>query len=318
MKEYCSIYAPLINRYLEFKRNLGFAYKDECAFVVFDCFVFERKLDTVYLSHALCEEWNKQRPNESAKTHECRLCYIRNFLIYLNRIGYESCVPKIIKTSKSTFTPYIFSTDEIKRFFCVCDSFNITKNTFTPHILPALFRILYGCGLRLGEALSLKNEDVDLLRGCIVIREPKNGCDRKLPISDSLLEILNDYRGSIDRLGEDYFFQSKFKEKVHGRTVYYWFRKILYIAKISHGGRGNGPRIHDFRHTFSVHSMVMMSECGLDLYYTLPILSRYLGHKSLDATEKYVRLTASMYPDIVRKADEICGYVFPEVIHDEG
>jgi len=124
---------------------------------------------------------------------------------------------------------------------------------------------------------------------------------------------LCDYRNSIDTSKNSFFFQTPKGGELHGRTVYHWFRKILYKAKISHGGRGNGPRIHDLRHTFSVHSMVKMSESGLDLYYSLPILSEYLGHKSLESTEKYVRLTALMYPDIVKKADKICGYVFPEV-----
>ena len=55
-----------------------------------------------------------------------------------------------------------------------------------------------------------------------------------------------------------------------------------------------------------------MAADGTDLYYTLPILSEYLGHQSLEATEKYVRLTAEMYPGLLSKADNICAYAFPE------
>lgn len=55
-----------------------------------------------------------------------------------------------------------------------------------------------------------------------------------------------------------------------------------------------------------------MTRDGLDLYYALPILSTYLGHRSLDATEQYVRLTAEMYPGIIRNLNAVCSYVFPK------
>ena len=52
---------------------------------------------------------------------------------------------------------------------------------------------------------------------------------------------------------------------------------------------------------------------GLDFYYSLPVLSKYLGHKSLEATDKYVRLTAEMYPSVIEMSNKICAYAFPEV-----
>lgn len=72
-------------------------------------------------------------------------------------------------------------------------------------------------------------------------------------------------------------------------------------------------RLDFFRHSFSVHSLASMAESGLDLYYSLPILSKYLGHRSLDATDKYVRLTADIYPELINEMDSLCAYVFPEV-----
>ena len=52
------------------------------------------------------------------------------------------------------------------------------------------------------------------------------------------------------------------------------------------------------------------------IYITLPILSKYLGHASLEATDRYVRLTAEMYPELLQQANQLCAYVFPEVIQD--
>lgn len=97
-------------------------------------------------------------------------------------------------------------------------------------------------------------------------------------------------------------------------TAYDRFRRILIRANIPHGEPG--PRLHDFRHSFSVQSLAEMSSQGLNLYCSLPILSRYLGHISLEATEQYVRLTAEMYPELLRQANSLCAYVFPEVSQD--
>ena len=56
-----------------------------------------------------------------------------------------------------------------------------------------------------------------------------------------------------------------------------------------------------------------MAEQGLDLYYCLPLLSKYLGHKSLAATDPYVRLTAEMYPRLLDEVNRICAFVFPQL-----
>ena len=109
------------------------------------------------------------------------------------------------------------------------------------------------------------------------------------------------------------FLQKKNREGYSAESVYIWFRKILFNAGTSHGGRGLGPRLHDVRHPFSVHSLKAMSEAGMDLYYSLPILSNYLGHQSLEATDKYVRLTSDMYPELIQNTNKLCEYVFPEV-----
>ena len=134
-------------------------------------------------------------------------------------------------------------------------------------------------------------------------------------MSQSLTNVLKQYydccRSNADR--QDYFFAKRNGTKCSSDTIYKKFREILYRAKISHGGKGFGPRVHDFRHLFSVHSLAKMADQGLDLYYCLPLLSKYLGHKSLAVTDQYVRLTADMYPKLINDMNKICAFVFPEV-----
>lgn len=76
--------------------------------------------------------------------------------------------------------------------------------------------------------------------------------------------------------------------------------------------RNRLPRVHDLRHTFAVSSLASMAEAGIDLYVSLPVLSTYLGHQSLEGTNHYVRLTAMMYPELLKDVNTVCLDVFPK------
>jgi len=71
------------------------------------------------------------------------------------------------------------------------------------------------------------------------------------------------------------------------------------------------------RYVFCCHSLKEISDKGIDLYCALPVLSTYVGHSSVRATEKYLRLTKELYPDIVKRTEDITSYVYPEVYKDE-
>ena len=79
-----------------------------------------------------------------------------------------------------------------------------------------------------------------------------------------------------------------------------FFRKtILPAAGIKRKADNTGPRIHDLRHTFACHSLDKMVHEGIDPFCGLPYLSTYLGHKGIESTEKYLRLTADHFEKII-------------------
>ena len=137
-----------------------------------------------------------------------------------------------------------------------------------------------------------------------------------IPISDSLTAVCKEYVKYRDQLPlgkwkSGYFFVKLNGQKC-GQSVRSWFKKLLERAEIPYTGRKVGPRVHDLRHTFAVTSLAKMADSGIDLYASLPVLSNYLGHQSIDATNHYVRLTASMYPDLLKNVDLVCLDVFPK------
>lgn len=203
--------------------------------------------------------------------------------------------------------------------FKTCDALtpSIRNRNSTVYAIPVLIRLLYGTGIRISEALYLTCNDINLYDKYLVLRNTKNGKDRMVPISNSLASVCKVYLiyGNLFPAIKkaDRFFIKPDGSPMTNSNVYKWFRRIIFYASISHGGRGHGPRLHDLRHTFSVHSLASMSDSELDLYHSMPLLSTYLGHQSLNATEDYVRLTAEMYPGLIKKTSDICSFVFPVI-----
>jgi integrase/recombinase XerD len=321
MSRFTGIYAKFLEQYLEYKKNMGYSIASiEPCLYLFDQLTVKEKISDLGISKEIVNKWYLKRPNESNSTRYRRVMHLIHFSCYMNDLGYSSYVPRLPKEYKSTFTPYIFTREEIAIIFSTCDSLNINNlMDSTINVIPTIIRLLYATGLRVGEAINLKIEDVNLDEKYLTVHHSKNGKERLVPFSDSLAIALLQYRQSINitQTDEDYFFVKRNGEKCRAKTIYEWFRKVLLKAGISHGGKGYGPRLHDLRHAFSVNTLAAMAENGLDLYYSLPILSEYLGHQSLEATDKYVRLTSEMYPGLLNQVAGICSEVFPEVNEDE-
>ena len=107
--------------------------------------------------------------------------------------------------------------------------------------------------------------------------------------------------------------QTKFsKDRYDVSSIESIFRELLFKAGISHGGRNAGPRIHDFRHTFSVRCLKKWVLDGRNITSALPALSAYLGHTDLRGSEFYLRLTSDLYPNITCNFEKIFGDVIPE------
>jgi integrase len=115
--------------------------------------------------------------------------------------------------------------------------------------MPVLFRTIYACGLRASEARLLRFGDVDVETGVLTIRDGKGGKDRQVPVSAPLRERLATYHAQIaGRTGGDWFFPGRKGLPLTLMNVNRNFRRFLWQARIPHGGRGHGPRVHDLRH----------------------------------------------------------------------
>lgn len=275
----------------------------------FDTFLINNGYNEVYITESLFNKWCDHNIDLSSGTRYKKAAIIRSLSVFLSRIGFDSYIPRLSRLKKTDYVPYIFTSEEINKIFCALDTLclrSCLKRTILFSI-PPIIRLLYSTGMRINEALFLKNKDIDMERQVIALRQTKNNRQRYAPINPSLKAVLNQYlsyRNKITRhdvaAPDNYFFISLLGKRCHNEEVAIWFQQALKIAGIPYKGQYLGPRVHDLRHTSCCHSLIKQINAGRELYSCLPIMSKFMGHTDVTATERYLRLTQNMYPEILK------------------
>lgn len=280
-----SIFKNYIKEFIEYKRSNGYDYiSEEMKLKNFDQYlskcVTELKLTKEIIYNFINSKESK------ASTKSCYASVIRVLCKYL--VLFHNLDVYIIKDKSfpchRDFKPYIFSDAEIISFFNGVDLLN---NDIRKKDLKLIFEILYCTGLRISECLNIKISNIDFNNNSIKIVDTKNNLDRLIVISDNLMNKITKHNSN-----SEYLFINPYTSKPYTKTIIsVQFLKILFKAKIKRCD--NGPTIHSFRHTFAVKSFIKAINEKRNLNEFLPYLSTYLGHKSLEATEKYLRLIPS-------------------------
>lgn len=317
LPEMTGTFAEKALEFIAFKHSLGFKYESETKCLSRFCrFAVNYGVKTIEITKELAYEWCAPRHNESPKNRAHRVTCIRQFAIYLNSLNYPAFImPEVKNINSSSFTPYIFTHDEITRLIQAVDLTKERAISKDMHLsLPVIFRLLYGCGMRVSEVCRLQRNDVDVENEILTVRDSKNGADRLIPLSASVHTALNNYANAVTwKNEEEFFFRAPNRTQISPMTIYQRYRNYLFEAGISHGGKGCGPRLHDLRHTFAVHTLQKWIEEGTDLYAKIPVLAAYMGHRHIQSTARYLRLTAEVYPELLQKIEDYSAHIIPEV-----
>lgn len=304
-----------IQDHIELKRAVGYKYDTDADHLKrFDRFTLEKCPHTTVLTKEIVLDWCSKKTYETQANQCTRASIIRQFGKYLDSIGVQAYImPKGYYPTEEQYMPYIYTPDELTRFFTETEKCRYSCECPYRHlIMPLLFRMIYMCGLRLSEARLLKVADVDIENGILTIHHSKKDNSRLVPMSDSLMERCRNYSKMVHPfpVPEDYYFPALEGKPMTVGNVYKNFRKFLWRAGISHGGRGKGPRIYDFRHAYAIHCLKKWVEQEKDLTAYLPVLKTYMGHYTFSETAYYLRLTADVFPDITLKLETR----YPEII----
>lgn len=250
---------------------------------------------------------------------------IRIFLSSLKSIGIQAYIPPVPKVADD-YVPYIFSDVELNRIFMLADNISMTKRQSNPYIqleYPMILRLMFGCGLRIGETLMLRIKDVDFDNGVLVLRHTKGDKQRLVPMHVSLFLILRSYCMSIGLIGktDSFLFPSTSSDApMSTKAALHSFEKILKLSNISLPGRKKyqrGPCLHCLRHVFAFKSFAKAEKDGRVINDTVPYLSIYLGHDSLKETEKYLKFSSEMYPEAMQLFEDYTTSIFPEVDYEK-
>ena len=310
----------VLPNFINYQRSLGYAYQAATVlrFKELDTFLNKHGYSTVEMTQEMYDRWIAKRGNET-HTNQGRRCSAFTILAkYLASIGYDNIFVPIVANNrmwKSNFTPYIFSHDEITNIFRAANKINNLTHVSTSTFI-IMLSVLYTCGLRISELLNIKLQNINFTTGAIQILDSKNHASRLIVASDSLREKLTEYHlNCICSSNADYFFQTTNGMQVPYNTFKNLYRRTLALAGIQKKDncRYKYPRIHDLRHTFAVHSLEKMISNGYDMYTSLPLLRKFLGHKHITETEYYLRFTEENYDSVKKLTINIYQDVFPKV-----
>lgn len=320
--KFTSVLAPYMEQVVNAMRTAG----KKCEQIIYnfkelDAFAIQSVLKETFITESWINEWKKSLLNDSGTTIYLKYVSLIKLLRHMSRRGQPCYIPKMPRQPQSNFTPYVFSDDEMTSIFNIVDNLRGYNEAARNSIisLPALIRLLYSSGLRISEALSIKNRDVNLDERTILLKMTKNGSERIIALSDSMEKILKEYiqhRNLLPIKGVENA-EAPLFVKLNGTplkryTVLCAFHRILMKSGIRYGGRDKGPNLHSLRHTYATHSLLKMWREGVDLYTALPFLSTSLGHKSLSSTEEYLHLLKMYYPEIEVCAQTVNTQVFPK------
>lgn len=321
-----SVLATEMSKYLELLHVAGrYTAKIESSLKSLDCYLVGRDQPNKVLPPGLISEWLSEKSVKNI-TRASILSDIKGFTRYLSSFGIEWNIPEN-PIVENDYIPYIFSYEEFARIVSAADNYGygiIKRPIRATKVFPVLLRILYSCGLRLGEGLGLKWENIDLENGTIFICEAKNMKQRIVPMDRTLTDLLEQYKRKVEYEGfcTSYLFESNYAphKPFKNNSFYDWFIRILKAAGISyskHNRLERGPCPHCLRHTFVLHSFLKSEKDGFKYENASAFLAAYLGHDSPKETDKYLKASHTVYTASHERMDNYIGTVFPKIDFDE-
>lgn len=299
-----------IDGFLLHKRGLGYTYRDEERLLgILDQVAAEAHLLEPIIDESLVRRFVAAAPRGSRSHY---LSVVRQLAVHLAAEDPRIFVPpsRFLNVRRNQSIVRVLSRHESARFLDACDQV-VNHPRFPLRRLShgTLLRVLLLTGLRRGEALALEVSDVDIASAILHVRCGKFGKSRFVPVAADLGERLRSYDAELrsevaERSAHDAFFPGPDGHSV-GRpsTLYHSFRRVLEHAAIPHGGRGEGPRLHDFRHSFAVFRLLSWYEQGVDLGAKLPLLATYLGHVGLETSQVYLHMTHDLVGEVTRRVE---------------
>ena len=287
-----------VRQFLAERRHLGFRSRKQRSLLI----GFARQMDrhghgplTVerMAAWARCDKWQRPTPATWAR----RLKLLRPFARWMQQFDPSTEVPNesIFGPVPGRLAPHIFREEEIAALLAQArrlgPSAGLRAATFE-----TFFGLIAAAGLRLSEALDLRDEDVDLACGTLTVRCSKFGKSRALPLHPSTVNALARYRrlrSKFIRTTPDmsFFISSRGRrlgQPLSDRQAHRVFRQLSAQLGWINRGAHESLRIHELRHSFAVRRLMLWYAQGVDIDRVMLSLSTYMGHVKISSTYWYL------------------------------
>jgi integrase len=269
--------------------------------------------------------WARHDSHGSTTPHTWarRLKTLRTFTRWLQQFEPGTEVPDdaVFGRMPERKTPHIYTEQELVDLLAAARRLG-PESSLRGVTFETLFGLIASTGMRINEALSLKNADVDLKTGMLTIRMTKFGKSRQVPVHASTLEALRKYRQCHDLAGDSSEDSSTFFVSCRGRRrglplgdrqVHRVFGELRVQLGWPNRGAHHAARIHDLRHTFVVRRIVQWHAQGVDIDQAMLSLSTYVGHAMVTNTYWYL----SAVPELMAlAADRFEAFMATTEVHD--
>lgn len=302
-------YNNLSTSFLQYKRFLEYGYKSD-EIIIKEIVKYLDNNNISIITKEVAEDYARINPNLSPNTIARNMGVLREFCNYLTlkEIPNYQIPLKSYPQDHKAYFPYIFSKNEIKLIYSNLN--NITRgyhySYYQKVMYPLIIKLLYQTGMRIGEVLNLKYKDY-LDDSYFLLKNTKNNEERIIILPDKL-----NYEFKLVY----YKFKNCYQkdDKIFLCCISSIRRYFLKILKISNIKRNfNGPRLHDLRHTFIVHTIQNFINDGKNLDNMLPVLQTYVGHKSLESITYYFHMTNDILKEINTISEKELGYLIPKI-----
>ena len=284
--------------YLRLRRALGFKLERAGRMLPqFVAWLDAAGARTITVELALA--WARQPGGAHPIVWAHRLSAVRGFARFLATIDPGTQIPPtgLFAARYRRPTPYVYSSAEVT---ALLQGTRALRGPLRAATHEALFGLLAVSGMRVGEAIGLTRSDVDLHEAVITIRNTKLDRARLIPLHPSTTDALRAYATGRDRWcpapKAGTFFVSGVGTALTYSGVYKTFVQVSTATGLRTAARR--PRIHDFRHSLAVNTLIGWQRDGADVAGRLPLLSTYLGHVNPAGTYWYL----SAVPELMQLA----------------
>ena len=288
-----------IDDYLAERRRLGFELRSrDTLLAAFARYVASRH-HRGPLTADLMVDWARQDKwhRDTQATWAGRLARVRHFARYLKQFEPDTEVPDELAfgPEPGRVAPHIFHENEIVELLAAARQLG-PRGSIRPATYETLFGLMASTGLRVSEAIHLRDADVDLKHGMLTIRQTKFAKSRQLPMHPSTVAALARYRRQRARhmparADMTFLISSRGRrlgQPLGDRQAHRVFNALGDSLGWVNRGAHKAPRLHDLRHTFAVRRMMLWHADGTDIDQMMLALSTYMGHAEIFYTYWYL------------------------------